>query len=266
MKGVGVLLLFFIGAVSSVRAACFDHAALDGILKANVDQEGFVDYESIRAKKGGDLSLYLSALEGANVGSCTEDEKLAFWINAYNAHMIQKVLDRPELKKVSEDFKLFDEKVRVASVPVSLNEIEHRIIRADNKKGRVIPGVSLKDLDPRIHFALVCAAIDCPKLINRAYEAATIDRQLQANAVHFANSPKHLRIEEGKLVASSLLKWYGEDFKKWGGAGPYLASLTDPAKRSDEKEVDEKLTTVFPDKTDFRYDWTLNDVRNKTRR
>lgn len=249
-------------AAPSAQAACIDHAIWDGILKANVDPNGFVDYDSIRVNKGGDLYQYISFLEDADLKSCSQAEKLAFWINAYNAHMIRQVLARPKMQNVSEDFKLFHEKFKIARLNLSLNSIENRVLRSDPKQGGPIEGVSLP-LDPRVHFALNCGAISCPKLVNRAYQPQTLAERLQANAVNFANAPKHLRVENGALVASSILKWYGSDFDKLGGVPAYLSSLTDPKLRADEKDVDAKLPADFPQKTTFEYDWTLNSIKNK---
>jgi hypothetical protein len=263
MKKGFLLGLALISLPALVSAACIDHSKFDKILKSNVDTDGFVDYEGIRVNKGGDLYEYIAFLEDADMKMCSEVEREAFWINAYNAHAIRLVLARKDLKTISDDFKLFGEKFRVAKVNLSLNDIEHRVIRSSAKKGGPIEGVSLTNFDPRIHFALVCAAIDCPRLLNKAYQARNIEETLQSNAVNFANNPKHLRLEEGQLVVSSLMRWYGEDFDKLGGVKKYLQSLTDPALRPDANDIDAKLETDFPDNTKFKYDWTLNSVKNK---
>lgn len=244
-------------------AGCFDHQIWDGLLKTNVDTDGFVNYDAIRVNKGGDLYEYVAFLEDADLSKCTDAEKLAFWINGYNAHMVRLVLARPRMAMVSEDFKLFGEKFTIANRDLTLNEIEHRVLRSSAKNGGAIAGLSLPALEPRIHFALVCGAIDCPKLLNRAYRPEVLEDQLQSAAVQFANNPKHLRIENGKVVLSTIMKWYGDDFKAAGGVPAYLVALTDPAKRPDEKEIDARLTQDFPSNVDFRYDWTLNSVRNK---
>ncbi len=257
---VAVVLL---APILSVHAACLDHGIWDNILKTNVDADGLVNYEAIRVNKGGDLYEYLSFVDDANLKLCNDSEKLAFWINAYNANVIRLVLARPKLAKIDEDFKLFGEKFEVAGLKLTLNEIEHRVLRSHPGKGGPIEGVSLKEFDPRLHFALVCAAIDCPKLSNRAFKAPQLEAQLQAAAVAFANNPKHLRVENGQLIMSSIMNWYKEDFDKVGGVAAYLTSLMDPAKRADAEEVKAKLATDFPSLVRFRYDWTLNSVKNR---
>ena len=160
---------------------------------------------------------------------------------------------------------IFDIPVKVAGNPYSLNDMEHRVIRgkvnSKNKKGP-IAGVTLKKRDPRIHFALVCAALDCPKLRGFAYTAENLEETLQENAVHFANSPIHVSIEGGNLRLSSILKWFREDFDAVGGVVPYLESLIDPEKRSDAEEVLRLLKTRFR-RAKYAYDWTVNGIQYK---
>lgn len=258
---VAGLILFAFGSLA--HALCSSPLVWDGIVKTNVDKDGYVNYDNIRINKGGDLYEFISSIESADLKSCTETEKLAFWINAYNAHIVRMILARPQLKKISEDFSLLDEKFRVARISISLNDIEGRIIRSNLKKGGPIDNFSIKTPDPRAAFAIVPGAIDSPRLLNRAYQGATLDAALQAAAVAFANNPKYLRIEDGKLVSSNLLKWYEEDFQAKGGVATYFSKLLDPKLRRDAGEVDKKLVSDFPAKTDFRYDWTINSARNK---
>lgn len=265
MTRIALAVLALLLGAGAARADCADHSAWNGILGATVDEDGFVDYGAIRSGKAGDLDAYLAALRTADLSGCTTSEKLAFWINAYNALTIRQILDRPKLDEISDDFGLFDEKHEVAGARLSLNDIEHRVLRSDPKKGGPIAGLSLGALDPRIHFALVCAAIDCPRLLNAAYDPSRIEAQLRAAELDFANSPKHLRIEDGRLVMSTLMKWYADDFRPLGGVAAYLSRLTDPSRRPDEKQVDAALASGHPGKTDFRYDWTLNSVENKPR-
>lgn len=263
-KRLIVMMALILGmGTSYVSAVCLQPVIFDGILKTNVDIDGFVDYDAIRINKGGDIYEFISFIETADLKKCSEAEREAFWINAYNAHMIRMVLARPQMKQVSEDFKLFGEQFKVANQKLSLNDIEHRVLRSNTKKGGPIEGVSLKEFDPRLHFALVCGAIDCPKLLNRAYTSQNLESVLQSNAVNFANSPKHVRVEGETLFMSSLMKWYAEDFAKLGGVASMLTSLVDINRRADAQQIVEKIKTDYPDKTQFRYDWTLNSIKNK---
>jgi hypothetical protein len=264
MKRVFLAFAVTLGLWSQAHAVCLDQKGLDGIFKANVDAEGFVAYDAIRINKGGDLYEAITFMEDADLSQCTEGEKLAFWINAYNAHMIRLVLARPQMKSISEDFKLFGEKFKIARHNLSLNDIEHRVLRSSPKKGGPIPGLSLPKFDPRVHFALVWGAFDSPRLSNHAYNGNTIEEQLQTAAVNFANTPKYVRVENDKVVLPSSMKWYADDFQALGGVGAYLAALTDTDHRPDEKVVDEKLLAPeFPANADFHFDWTVNSRSNK---
>jgi hypothetical protein len=250
----------FLACAASIPAGAetFDHSAFDKILRRFVSPEGLVDYDGLRKTGAENLQKYLLDLEKANPAPWSGPEKLAFWINAYNAQMIRIILNRPKMKKVSEDFGLFDLKFPVAGGNYSLNDIEHRILRG---KKNPLPGVTLEKFDPRIHFALVCAAMDCPKLVKFAYTAENIEATLKENASAFANDPKHLSTQNGRLRISSLMKWYAEDFEAEGGAAAYLSKLTDPAKRPDAVQIDALLSKEF-DKAVYEYDWTVNDVKN----
>ena len=93
--------------------------------------------------------------------------------------------------------------------------------------------------------------------------AKDLEINLQAAAVEFANSVKHLRIENGVLFANSILRWYASDFDAVGGVKAYMQSLTDIKLRPDADDLDARIETDFPDQTQFRYDWTLNDVKNR---
>ncbi len=262
MKRAFLALALSLTVLSRAGAVCLDQKGLDGILKANVDAEGFVDYDAIRVNKGGDLLEYLAFLEDTDLSHCTEAEKTAFWINGYNAHMIRLILARPQMKIMSEDFKLFGEKFKIARRDLSLNDIEHRVLRG--KKGGPVAGLSPANFDPRIHFALVWGAFDSPRLLNHAYNPNTLEDQLQAAAVNFANTPKYVRVENDKILLPSMLKWYADDFQPLGGVATYLAALTDVAHRQDEKVVDEKLAAPeFPANADFHFDWTVNSKINK---
>src|SRR6185436_16964119 len=110
--------------VSQTQAACPQATTLDGVLKANVDKDGFVDYAGIRTNKGGDLYQYITMIETADLTGCSDSEKLAFWLNAYNAHMIRLILARPAMKNSNENPAMLDEKFKVQKRQMSLNDIK----------------------------------------------------------------------------------------------------------------------------------------------
>lgn len=264
MKRIILTVIAVVGfAVSPARAVCPSPALFDAILKVNVDKEGYVDYDSIRINKGGDLYQYISFLETADLKGCGEADRVAFWVNAYNAHMIRLILARVNIKQVSDDFALFGEKFKVANHNLTLNEIEHRILRSSAKNGGPIEGLSLPQFDPRLHFVLANGATGGPSLAARAYAGNSLESALQAAAANYVNSPKGLRIEGDTLYISSLFRWYAVDFEKIGGPAAFASALISPASRADAAAILEKLKTDFPERTQFRFDWTVNSVKNK---
>jgi hypothetical protein len=258
--GLALIVSLFI---VPTQAGIVDHTLWDQILKDDVTALGFVDYGRIQSRHSRELDRYLTYLAKANLSNAPQDERLAFWINAYNAHRIRQLLTHPPLKFANEDLRLFDEKFRVAGLLISLNDIEHRIIRSDPTRGGALPNVSLTSFDPRIHFALIYGAVGSPRLIDRAYQPESVRTQLEADAAMFVNDPRFLRVEKDRLVVSSLFQWYAADFEKLGGAAAFLMAELDPLKRPDITRVESFLKSGYPDKANFQFDWTWNNRRSE---
>jgi len=249
---------------SSASAVLFDHSSYDEILRHYVDDEGLVDYASIRQNSLSALESYFERLGDADLAGWPYPEKLAFWINAYNARVIYLVAQKPQMKKISQDFEMFNQPFKVAGQTLSLNDVEFRVLRGivnpDNKKGPIV-GVTLDKRDPRVGFALVRGTLDSPKLHNFAYTAENVDDTLFGDAKRFANSSKYVDIANGRLQLSSLLKWYAKDFDSVGGVAAFLSEQMDPEKRADTEEIKGLLIADFK-RTEYRYDWTINDQKN----
>jgi hypothetical protein len=249
-------------AATVAHAAPFNHGVWETILKTNVDKDGYVDYDAIRISKGGDLYEYTSFLEDASLAGLSDAEKTAFWINAYNAFLVQKILAKPDLQKISDAPDMFDEKIDVARIKISLNDIEYRILFSDPQKGGAINGYSVPE-DLRVHFALSRGTLGGPKLLNHAYTGASLNDKLQAAAVNFANNSRYIAIKDGQLHVSQIFDWYKLDFETDGGVPSYLSKLIDPKVLRDGQEILLKLESDYPDKTVFEYDWSLNHIRNR---
>lgn len=189
-----------------------DHKDYDALLKKYVDDDGLVNYADLK-KDRASLRKYLSKLEkNAPNDNWSQDEKLAYWINAYNAYTLDLIIQHypvESIKDIGSTIKIpfvstaWDIKfIEIAGEKYDLNNIEHGIIRKRFE-------------EPRIHFALVCAAVSCPKLRNEAYFADTLDEQLTAAAKDFLSNPKKNNIKNSKEAElSKLFSWYGGDFKK----------------------------------------------------
>ncbi|WP_339736047.1 DUF547 domain-containing protein [uncultured Gimesia sp.] len=187
-----------------------DHSTFDRLLKKHVDAEGMVNYAAWKASQTDRSALqnYLKHLSRANPrATASKQAQLAFWINAYNALTLEGIMQvYPTSSIRNHTAKVFgyniwnDLPLVVGGKNHSLNQIEHDILRKMN--------------EPRIHFAIVCASIGCPKLRNEAYTMEKTDAQLTANAIDFFQHQKHFQIKptQNTIYLSSILDWFATDF------------------------------------------------------
>jgi hypothetical protein len=225
----------------------FDHASYDGLLRRHVD-EGWVDYAGLRAEEA-ELDAYLAALAQAPFDDLGRDEKLALLINAYNAATLKLILDYYPLESINDipaARRWSDRRWVVGGRTWSLDEIEHEQIRPHF-------------VEPRIHFALVCAAIGCPILRSEAYDAARLDAQLEAQMVYCHNHERWFRIDANgqNVQLSSLYDWYRTDFASADRTVlEFIAPYVEPLRVA-------LAAGVMPAVRFLDYDWTLNDVANR---
>jgi hypothetical protein len=264
----------------------------DALLAANVQADGGVDYRGFLKAKA-ELTSWLSDQAKIDVKALSSDERKAFFINFYNAGMIFNVLRYAEENKIDLEspaflqLKINDLRVvggnlwngsftfELGSWKVSLDDIEHKLIRGQD------PG-ELKEwtvgaLDPRIHAAVNCAAISCPRVREMAFRGSNVDKMLEENMREFLSAPGQFSlIDAKKLKANSILLWYYADFDDYGksvklrGAGDYLASFLEAASAAaivkhfkDSFNDRSKLALRMSSDFDFHYDWRVNDVRNR---
>lgn len=185
------------------RSATFDHGLLDQVLRNYVDSGGLVDYEGLR-KEPGPLDRYLESVAGVDLSALSRDEELALLINVYNAATLRLILDHypvGSIRDIPADRRWKDARWIVGGHRWSLDAIEHEQIRPRFE-------------DPRIHFALVCAAVDCPPLRSEAFTADKLEDQLEDQTLRVHNDPRWLRFDRqrGIVELTPLYKWYGEDF------------------------------------------------------
>ena len=202
----------------SAPPATVDHEPFDRILRDTV-KDGAVDYEGLRDRHRESLRSYLDALARAAVESLPRNERLALYINLYNATMLAAIVERLETgySTAAEDYRVFKAQlVRVAGQKVSLNHLENEIIRKGFK-------------EPRIHVALVCGAESCPPLLARAYRAKDLAEVLEANMRRFVNDSTRNQVDaaEKTLRLSEIFKWYKDDFGGEGGIVSYVQKYLD---------------------------------------
>lgn len=178
------------------------HAAWDALLQQAVGETGKVNYKTFKNNKVA-LEAYLKTLsDNPPQEQWSRAEKMAYWINAYNAFTIELVVDNYPLASILklDGGKTWDVKrITLGGKKYSLNQIENDILRPQYK-------------DARIHFALNCAAKSCPPLYNRAFTAENLETTLEARTKSFLRNPRYNTVETSKAVLSKIFEWYAADF------------------------------------------------------
>lgn len=228
------------------------YAAWERVLANYVDSEGLIDYAGLEARGMDDLREFMRVLaETDPAGLGGRQEQLAFWINAYNAVVIWQVVEKYPIDSVRDVGALwglvggfFKNEYRIAGHDMSADNIEHDTLRA-------------RFDEDRIHWALVCGAFGCPRLLDRPYRAATLEETLAAQSREFLGQPRGLQLdrEANTLYVSSYFKWYEDDFTAVAG------TVIDYVLRHAPDDVAEYLRA---NRDDLRvqimdYDWTLNE-------
>ncbi len=233
-----LLCLLLVG--TSASAQQFDHSAWDRLLQKNVDSRGLVNYKAFSSSDKSEFLGYQTQLAAARPEAWKPSERLAFWINAYNASAIAGVLKRYPTKSIypSGDQTFFEEKIHnVAGQLRSLNEIEKQIL--------------LREFgDARLHFVLVCSAVGCPLLSNRAYVGSTVWGAIDSQTRFFIHNPQKVRVDpqEQKLYLSRIFDWYRADFvRAKGSVVDFVQSYFNSAQLKG-------LSVEY-----LEYDWSLND-------
>jgi hypothetical protein len=234
-----------------------DHSSWDKLLRKYVDKDGYVNYRSWHASSSDRqaLSGYLNSLSQVNPQvSTSKGAKLAFWINAYNAVTVHGILrEYPTSSIRNHTAKLFgyniwkDLQLYVGGRPYSLEAIEHQTLR--------------KMSEPRIHFAIVCASIGCPRLLNEAYTASKVQQQLEINAKDFFSRSQNFRYDaQGqRFYLSSILSWFAEDF----GSG-HAAQLRTISKWLPGKAAQDAARAGTGSISYLDYNWNLNDQASRS--
>jgi hypothetical protein len=229
-------------AVSTAVQALPNESDLDAVLVRNV-RNGSVDYDGIRADPA--FARYVVGIGTARRAELVDrNTRLSFLINAYNALAIQGILNGGSPSSWLGRYRFFKrDRYRVLGEEMSLETLEH---------GELLPLG-----DARVHFAIVCASLSCPRLWNRAFTAVDLDRQLEDAAGRFANDLSRNRYDPGRKLAflSRIFAWYAADFEKSGGSvQKYLAKyVTDP-------EIAALLSRDAFAVQYIDYDWGLNGV------
>ena len=254
MKNV---VLFFLLFSSYIYSQKVDHSLMTELmLKYNFN--GNLDYEGLTTEpKLDDYLQILSKTEPEKLSS--DDEKMAFWINVYNAFTIKAIVDNYPVESINDlhtggrilghilsTTVWDDEFIPIKDEMYSLNQVEHEILRKDFE-------------EPRIHFAIVCASISCPVLRKEAFIPERLDSQLEEQTIGFFNDQTKNKFDSDKKITyiSKILDWFSEDF---GNDDEeilfYVSNYID-------KKIGEDIRNNVDDwSIDYMdYDWGLNEYK-----
>jgi hypothetical protein len=250
---IGVFLIVGVLGFGSIILA-FDFSHWDLLLKKYVASKTIqgiplqaVNYQGL--EKDPLYKTLLADLKKAPLALVkTQEEQVAFWINAYNIMAVKMVLDHYPVKSIKDAGGLFSSVWKLQAGTVggkerTLNEIEHDILR---KMG-----------EPRIHVAIVCASLSCPDLRTEAYTPEKLNEQLDDQMKLFlANEGKGLQVDEShqRLYLSSIFKWFSEDFDAKGGVRPFLARYVQEGLVRYLKN--DEFTVSY-----LAYNWYLNEYK-----
>ncbi len=221
----------------------FSHEEWQDLLRVHV-RDGALDYPAIHRQ--GHLTSYLALLDRVDPNQLSGDDRLAFWINAYNAFAVKGILDHDSPETLFGRYRYFIAREhQVGGQTVNLYDLEREILIAQFH-------------EPRMHFAIVCSSASCPKLQPWAYEGRQLDQQLNQVTSEFINDPSRNRFDRSKKVAylSMIFKWFAKDFEVRSGSVLNFVRdyVQDPSLKQDLSAAD--YAVEFLD-----YDWSLNGVR-----
>jgi hypothetical protein len=255
--------IFLTLVAAAFPALAFDHShqAWSALLKKHVvlvdgGKASRLDYAGMAQERAA-LREYLQALarvSAAEFSGWARPEQMAFLVNAYNAHTVEKVLTRyPNLKSIWDFGRFFANPFRdpffsLLGERMTLDTLEHEILRK-------------KYPDPRVHYAVNCASIGCPMLREEAYVSLRLEAQFNEQAHRFLSDRSRNRVRGGRLEVSKIFDWFREDFEPLERYfAPHARILTDDPGQQ-QLVADGKARISFLD-----YDWSLNDSRSSSPR
>lgn len=214
------------------------HAAWDKLTRKHINTEGKVNYAGFLSDKK-DLEQYLRELQELHkeIVDWNKKKQLAYWINLYNAVTVKLIVDNYPVSSITdlEGGKPWDTQlVELSGTAYTLNAIENKIIR---------PLFN----EPRIHFAVNCAAKSCPKILNKAWTEHNLERSLTAQTEAFLSNKEQNSLDENEIIISKIFEWYKVDF------GSTNENIIQFINRYSEIAVSKTASVNYNE-----YDWTLN--------
>lgn len=212
-----------------------DHSLWNTLLKKNVSNTGNVDYKGFIRDKA-ILETYLNTL-AVKIPEATwsKNAKLAYWINVYNAFTVKLIIDNYPIKSIKDISNPWGKKFfTLEGTSYSLEQVENDILRKMN--------------EPRIHFAINCASVSCPNLINQSYTSVAMEKQLTDASKKFINDASKNNISENEIKISEIFNWFSKDFKTTN------TSVIDYLNKYAVTKISNEAKVGFLD-----YNWSLNE-------
>ncbi len=209
----------------------------NAILQKQIKQ-GLVDYKGVQEDAETIEQLY-QAIGKLSLADASAEEKKAFYINAYNIIVIHQIVQHFPVKSPMDIQGFFDKKAhQVAGEKLTLNALE---------KEKLLQPYQ----DPRLHFVLVCAAMSCPPLADFAYQANSLDQQLEKKTREALNNPQFIQVSHSKqqVALSQIFEWYQDDFTKNG------QSVVNFINQYRDKKIPAQYQVTY-----YPYDWSLNEA------
>ncbi len=242
--GALFMALLLVSPCSSVAATAPDHKLWSDLLTAHV-KEGRVDYQGFK-KDESRLDAYLQILDRSRPQELARADRLAYYINAYNAWTVKLILLHFKEGKPAKSIKdiggvfssPWSQKIcRIGGEVLTLDNIEHDIIRPEFE-------------DPRVHFAVNCASKSCPPLLDTAYTGEKLEQQLNERATAFINESRYNYLQEDTFYASKIFSWFANDF---GDIPQFIARYAGAGLKRNLLEKGSNIKVKYLD-----YDWSLN--------
>jgi hypothetical protein len=237
MKTLLTVLLVSFSVFGYSNQKTLDHKLWNQLLQKHVDNKGNVDYKGF-LKDRKQLKKYLDHLsQNPPKKSWSKNEKLAYYINAYNAFTVELILERYPVKSIKDIRRPWKIKfIQIGDQTLSLDDIEHNILRNMN--------------EPRIHFAINCASVSCPILHNEAFIPSKLEQQLELVTKNFIKSAENI-ITENELRLSKIFQWYENDYLVNG-----IRSLAHYVSQYTDVKINPNARVRFLD-----YNWDLNEKK-----
>lgn len=244
--------------VEIASAQGIDYTIYDEVLSTYVDSEGWVDYADLQQSRQA-LDTFnngLATVDDATLSEWSEAEQIAFWINAYNSLTLKSIVDqtpiKPSIKDITGVWRL--RKHPINQTDKTLNEIEHDVLRVDFD-------------EPRLHAAIVCAAISCPPLRNEAFTGEQLDEQLDEQVMQWLARPDGLKIDKdaGEVKVSKIFSWFGGDWvPSYGVDSGFTGSKEERAVLNFISNYVSGDDRAYLEAGDYKlsyfdYDWSLNN-------